>query len=78
VADLLATFAVCPVDHAVLQAALAKPMPDYEDAVLEAAADRAGIPVIVTRNQADFAGAARRVIDAATLVSELDQAPPGP
>lgn len=81
VADLLVTFEVLPVDLVVLQAALAKPMPDFEDAIQEAAAELANVPVIVTRNTKDFAISSRRVMDAATLVEELDRgeagSPPG-
>jgi predicted nucleic acid-binding protein len=81
VADLLVTFEVLPVDLVVLQAALAKPMPDFEDAIQEAAAELANVPVIVTRNTKDFASSSRRVMDAATLVEELDRgeagSPPG-
>ncbi|HEV3259519.1 MAG TPA: PIN domain-containing protein [Gemmataceae bacterium] len=76
VADLLSTFDICPIDRATLQAALSKPMSDYEDAIQDAAAELAGIPVIVTRNPTDFAGSTRRIVDAATLVSELENPSP--
>lgn len=78
IGDLLTTFDVCPIDAAVLRQALLKPMPDYEDAVQDAAAELAGIAVIVTRNGTDFTGSSRRIVDPATLVQELDQAATGP
>ena len=71
VADLLTTFDICPVNRAILQAALSKPMSDYEDAIQDAAAELAGIPLIVTRNPGNFAGSTRRIVDPATLVAEL-------
>ncbi|MBY0523673.1 MAG: PIN domain-containing protein [Gemmataceae bacterium] len=72
VADLLATYDVCSVDTTVLRAAVAKSYPDFEDAVQDAAAELAGISVIVTRDARGFAGSTRRIVDAATLVQELD------
>ena len=78
VRNVLTTFDVCPVDLLVLQAALASPLPDFEDAVQDIAAELAGIPIIVTRDAAGFVGSARRIVDAATLVQELDAAQQGP
>lgn len=77
VADILTTFEICPVDEAVLRAALVRAMPDYEDAVQDAAAEQAGIDVIVTRNPKDFASSTRRIVDAPTLVKEVDAMPTG-
>jgi predicted nucleic acid-binding protein len=72
VADLLRVFEALSVDHAILATALASPLRDFEDAVQDAAADRAGIPIIVTRDPRGFAGSSRRIVDAGTLVAELD------
>jgi predicted nucleic acid-binding protein len=77
VADLLATFEILAVDRAVLGVALAKTMADFEDAVQDAAAELAGILVIVTKNERDYAGSTRRITDAADLVEELDRDRPG-
>lgn len=71
VENLLNTYNVCPVDFNVLDKALAKGMADFEDAVVDAAAEMAGIPIIVTRDSQHFAGSSRRIMDAATLVGEL-------
>jgi predicted nucleic acid-binding protein len=71
--DLLTTFSVCPVDGVVLKLASARPMLDFEDAVVDAAAELAGIPTIVTRNGSDFAGSTRRIVDPDSFVQALDQ-----
>lgn len=73
IGELLSIFEVCPVDGSVLQAALTRPMRDFEDAVQDAAAEFAGITIIVTRNPSDFVGSGRRILDAAALVEELDR-----
>ena len=53
--DLLALCGVAPVTRAVLDAALRSPMPDFEDAVLAAAAQAHGAQAVITRNVRDFA-----------------------
>ena len=52
---LLTLFEVAPVTRAVLDAALAGNMTDFEDAVLAEAAHQAGAQAIITRNLKDFA-----------------------
>lgn len=51
---LLRTFSVVPVDGALLKLALKSRVVDYEDAVIECAADQARAAAIVTRNTKDF------------------------
>ncbi|HWE36176.1 MAG TPA: PIN domain-containing protein [Isosphaeraceae bacterium] len=75
IADLLRVFDILPVNRAVLEAALVHPSRDFEDAVQDAAAELAGIAVVVTRDPAGFAGSTRRVVDAATFVAELEARP---
>jgi predicted nucleic acid-binding protein len=75
VRNLVGIFDILPIDRAVLEAALAHPSRDFEDAVQDAAAELAGIPIVVTRDPSGFAGSSRRVIDAATLVAELEAGP---
>ena len=41
-----------------IHAALIRPMPDFEDAVVDSVAERCGASYIVTRNIKDFAGSA--------------------
>ena len=53
--ELLRLFGVAPVNRAVLDAALASGMRDFEDAVLAHAALASGATAIVTRNLRDFA-----------------------
>ena len=51
---LLASLPVCPIDGAVVQAALLLSFSDYEDAVQHASATASGMDVIVTRNREDY------------------------
>ncbi len=53
--QLLSLFEVAPVTRAVLDAALASKVSDFEDAVLAEAALLAGTQAIITRNLRDFA-----------------------
>jgi predicted nucleic acid-binding protein len=71
VADVLAVLGVCPVDAAVLSAALALPMADYEDAIQHASATAAGVAAIVTRDPADFAGATLPVFSPTDFLAQL-------
>ena len=54
IGDLIKLFEVAPVNRLVLETALAGQLPDFEDAVLLAAAYHAGIDVLVSRNAKDF------------------------
>jgi predicted nucleic acid-binding protein len=54
VRQLLALFAVAPIDARTLSLALDLPFHDFEDAVLHEAARLAGADRIVTRNRDDF------------------------
>ncbi len=54
VADLLALFEIAPVARPVLEDALRSSFKDFEDAVLNESARRAGADAIVTRNAAAF------------------------
>jgi predicted nucleic acid-binding protein len=76
VADLLANCVIWPIDGAVLNAALQRAWRDFEDAVQDVAAKAAGVLAIVTRDPSGFASSALRVVDAATLVNELNAAKP--
>ena len=55
--DLLEFVEIASVDKAVILGALHSGLPDFEDAVQAGAAKQAAVSVIVTRNEADFAGA---------------------
>jgi len=52
--DLLSKMRVAPVTDAAIRKALSEPFDDFEDAVSHAAAQEAGVVVIVTRNARDF------------------------
>ena len=51
---LLTIFDVAPANRAVIESALAAEFKDFEDAVLYASGDYAGVDAIVTRNESDF------------------------
>jgi predicted nucleic acid-binding protein len=52
---LLDVFDVAPVTEFVLRAALTRNFSDFEDAVIDAAAEQAGVTGIVTRDSTGFA-----------------------
>jgi predicted nucleic acid-binding protein len=57
VTEVLSVFEVAPVDGAVLVAATALGWPDFEDAVVAAAAHASGCTMIATRDPRGFRGA---------------------
>jgi predicted nucleic acid-binding protein len=59
---LLAHFEIVPQDKSQFARARTLAMPDFEDAVLAAAAESARCDLIVTRNVADFGGSPVRPI----------------
>ncbi len=54
IADLTAGTDIAGVDNAEVKRALALPLPDFEDALIAAAAEGTGATHIVTRNTRDF------------------------
>jgi predicted nucleic acid-binding protein len=54
IADLAAGMDIAGVDNSEVKRALALPLPDFEDALIAAAAESAEATHIVTRNTADF------------------------
>ena len=69
---LLAVFTVATVDEKVLRRAATLEMPDFEDAVTAAAAERAGCDAVVTRNLADYDASPIPAIDPATALAWLE------
>jgi predicted nucleic acid-binding protein len=78
VGDLLAVMPVCLLDQAVIQAAQALPMADFEDAVQAAAAAAAGLDALVTRNTRDYSAAPLTILTPAEAVARLASAGPPP
>lgn len=74
VGELLSLCEIAPVGRAVLEDALSTEFPDFEDAVLAAAARGAGVDAIVSRNAKDFRKAGIPVYDAAQAVKLLSMA----
>ncbi|WP_129674349.1 hypothetical protein [Candidatus Chloroploca sp. Khr17] len=62
----------------VLTTAYSSSMADFEDAVQVAAAQAAGIDVIVTRNGADYTDAPMLILTPKELLSRLMQTPEAP
>ena len=71
IGKLLAIYAICPIDDAVLRAAQASSEADYEDAVQLACALAAGIEVIVTRDPNGFANAVIPVLSPHNFITRL-------
>jgi len=67
----LATFAICPLDRAILEHALLLKGTDFEDNVQIAAATHIGLDAIVTRNPDDFSGTSLPVLLPAKLLMQL-------
>lgn len=73
VEDILTAFDVCSIDTESLEAALALPLKDFEDAVQLASALIYQLDAIVTRDANDFAGAALPVYLPADFLKELSR-----
>lgn len=71
VARLLELFHVAPVDGDVLGAALARRFDDFEDAVIDAAADRVGVDALVTRDAAGFKASTHPILSPSEMVQTL-------
>jgi predicted nucleic acid-binding protein len=69
--ELLALFAVAPVDAQVLDRALDLDFTDFEDAVLHEAARAYGAGIVCTRNTPDFAKASLPVFTPLELLSAI-------
>lgn len=71
VIEIITALQVCPLDHAMMRAAMALPLKDYEDAVQHASAAANGLDAIITRNLADYAGANLPVLSPGDFLSRL-------
>lgn len=69
---LLRLFEIVPVDEDRLLQALDLRLPDFEDAVQAACAQKWGADALVTRNEGDFEGAGLEVLSPVTLLARLD------
>jgi predicted nucleic acid-binding protein len=69
---LLTILDVAAVNRAVFETALRSQMKDFEDAVLVAAGEHAGVDAIATRNKKDFAASRIPVYTPAELFRLLD------
>src|SRR5690606_20406938 len=71
---LMNLWRVCPVDDRVLQAALALPLAEYEDAVQHASATAQNLDALVTRNLDDYRQATLEVLSPAEFLTRLTAA----
>jgi len=74
VGRLLSGVQICALDRAVLRAADALPMADFEDAVQAAAAVAAGLDALVTRNTKDYASAPLPILTPSEALARLASA----
>lgn len=69
---LLASLAVCSLDHSVLDQAYKLPFGDYEDAVQNASAVASGLDVIITRDIKDYRSATLPVFSPTDFLIKLE------
>lgn len=69
--ELLDQWRVSPIDHGVLEHALASQFSDFEDAVQHSSAANRSIEYIVTRNGADYKQATLKVVSPAEFLMLL-------
>jgi len=69
--EVLAGLRVCLVNQTILEAAVALPLTDYEDAVQYACAIANQLEVIVTRNLEDYQGATIPIMPPLDFLNEL-------
>ena len=62
-AQLIRLFDVAPVNRTVIEGAMKSKMNDFEDAVLDHAAQHSGADVVITRDTKDFMHAISKVMD---------------
>ncbi|MBR1837085.1 MAG: PIN domain-containing protein [Kiritimatiellae bacterium] len=74
---ILRSFSLAPSDLAVFLRARALAMPDFEDAVVAAAAESARCDVVLTRNLPDFAGSPVPAVAPEEFLAS-ESAPPQP
>lgn len=72
---LLASLAVCSLDHSVLDQAYKLPFGDYEDAVQNASAVASGLDVIITRDIKDYRNATLPVFSPTDFLIKLESEP---
>ncbi len=68
---LLSLFGVAAVNRLVIERALRSRIRDFEDAVLDEAAQLAGASYIITRNRKDFSHSPLSVVDPAEFLSQF-------
>ncbi|MCF8076391.1 MAG: PIN domain-containing protein [Desulfotignum sp.] len=73
--DLLQYVDVAAVDKWVILRALKLGLADFEDAVQVGAAEKAGIDVIITRNEPDFQNVAIRVLNLGQFLQQYPNTP---
>jgi putative PIN family toxin of toxin-antitoxin system len=71
VSETLTLMEVCLVDRAILEAAFASNLRDFEDAVQLACAMASRLDAIITRNAQDFAGATLPILSTSELLESL-------
>jgi len=69
---LLSLFEVAVVNRPVLERALASNIRDFEDAVLDEAAQLAGAEVIITRNAKDFVNSSLKVFEPMDFIAQFE------
>jgi predicted nucleic acid-binding protein len=76
IGKLLSLVQICEVNRAILEAALALPFSDYEDATQHACAVASGLDAIVTRNLDDYKNATLPVFSPTDFLNYLQSQQP--
>ncbi len=72
-AQLIRVFDIAAVNRSVIEGAFASRIVDFEDAVLEQAAIKAGAQAIITKNTTDFVHATIKVLDPRQYLAQLEE-----
>ena len=70
---LISLFEIATVNRPVIERALESKIQDFEDAVLNAAGQMAGVDFVITRNTKDFTGSSLKVCDPVEFLALFDR-----
>ena len=69
---LISLFEIATVNRPVIERAIVSKIKDFEDAVLDAAGQMAGVDSVVTRNTKDFAGSVLKIFEPNEFLAQFN------